>query len=267
VFNNETFDYDSKIQSYSKNSRTSRQNDIYDIDEKAYESYFKDKESYDIPEKFAFLSKRKESMDIDEKFHTLLKHRGSFDVDHKDFNKFENSEKAHEFQNVAPRIDLDEGILNLKIAAEDLNSNILMLERRHKICIVEPPVQFMDLRKEDVNIHFFSDNNSRAKQNGKDKDTQAQMYDCSGQASLLHLDEVKKRRHSWSEDHVLLKSGTSSVIKIETNGHQSKKNSEIYQENPSLDLLHSDLKNGHNNNFKVNKIQDGPNLENCNGSE
>ena len=73
-------------------SRNSRNNEIFDFDEKAYQSYFnkdKDIESFDADPKYGY-SKHKESLDIDEKFHGLLRHRGSFDVDHKDYNRFQS---------------------------------------------------------------------------------------------------------------------------------------------------------------------------------
>jgi hypothetical protein len=154
-FHKESFEYDSKMHAFSGNSRASRNNEIFDIDEKAYESYFKDKESFDVGEKFGYSTKHKESMEIDEKFHGLLKHRESFDVDNKDYRKLENLKKSPEFHNTGNMPGaLDEGILNLKMAAEEINNNILRLERQYenmkverpyKNYLTDPPIQLMDL--------------------------------------------------------------------------------------------------------------------------
>lgn len=154
-FHKESFEYDSKMHAFSHNSRASRNNEIFDIDEKAYESYFKDKESFDVGEKFGYSTKHKESMEIDEKFHGLLKHRESFDVDNKDYRKLENLKVSQEFTNTGNMPGaLDEGILNLKMAAEEINNNILRLERQYenmkverpyKNYLTDPPIQLMDL--------------------------------------------------------------------------------------------------------------------------
>lgn len=138
-FHKDSYEYDSKFYGISRNSRASRNNEFFDLEDKAYQSYFKDKESMDIDDKFRF-SKNNESVDMDEKLHGLFKHKESFEVDNKNFNK---SRQAGEYPmgSNLNKNGLDEGILNLKMVATDLNNNILKLEQQYKSFMGDQPVQ------------------------------------------------------------------------------------------------------------------------------
>ena len=246
-FHKESFeiDYDSKYYGASRNSRTSRNNDLLDLEDKVFRSYFKDRDVSEISDRFRF-SKNSEREDMDEKLHGLFKHKESFDTENKDFKQLDKS-RLSENPLGAPlvKVCLDEGILNLKLAATDLNNNILRLEQLHKTFIGDQPAQLMDLP---MNDNYPSINNQQ-ELSIHNFQRKIPIREDSNLLCLPYDDDTipshKKSGRAFSEDHILVSNPPRlhEIVQFHNNENRQKSPNVIemkLERRPSFKLLDDD---------------------------